>query len=84
MIPARNSAREEPAYTESVQYGIREQVDHLHFLPPVPGLGEVQPQTLEVAVNEAILGQTPVEDALSKAQSNATSLMQDNLEKFGG
>ncbi len=83
MIPARNSAREESAYTESVQYGIREQVDHLHFLPPVPGLGDVQPQTLEVAVNEAVLGQKSVEEALTKAQSDATKLMQDNLDKFG-
>jgi multiple sugar transport system substrate-binding protein len=84
MIPARNSAREETAYTNSVQYGIKDQVDHLHFLPPVPGLGDVQPQTLEVAVNKAILGQTSVEDALSKAESDATKLMEDNLEKFGG
>lgn len=56
MIPARNSAREEPAYTKSTQYALREQVDHLHFLPPVPGLGDVQPQTLEVAVNTVLLG----------------------------
>ncbi|MBA2773726.1 MAG: ABC transporter substrate-binding protein [Nocardioidaceae bacterium] len=84
MIPARNSAREESAYTDSVQYAIKDQVPHLHFLPPVPGLGDVQPTTMEAAVNEAILGQKSVEEALSKAQSNATKLMQDNLEKFGG
>ncbi|MBA2697902.1 MAG: ABC transporter substrate-binding protein [Nocardioidaceae bacterium] len=84
MIPARNSAREESAYTDSVQYALKDQVDHLHFLPPVPGLGDVQPQTLEVAVNEAVLDQKSVEEALSKAQSNATQLMKDNLEKFGG
>lgn len=84
MIPARNSAREEAAYTDSVQYAIKDQVENLRFLPPVPGLGDVQPQTLEVAVNEAVLGQKSVEDALSKAQSDATQLMEDNLEKFGG
>jgi multiple sugar transport system substrate-binding protein len=83
MIPARNSAREEPEFTDSVQYQIRDQVDALHFLPPVPGLGDVQIPTLEVAVNEAILGKTSPADALSKYASNASKMMQENLEKFG-
>jgi multiple sugar transport system substrate-binding protein len=84
MIPARNSAREQDAFTGSVQYGIKDQIDALHFLPPVPGLGDVQPPTLEVAVNEAVLGQTPPEESLKKQAENATKLMQENLEKFGG
>ena len=83
MIPARNAAREEPEFTESEQYELREQVDALHFLPPVPGLGDVQIPTLEVAVNEAILGKTPPEEALSTQADNATEMMQQNREKFG-
>jgi multiple sugar transport system substrate-binding protein len=83
MIPARNSAREESEYTGSPQYALRDQVDALHFLPPVPGLGDVQIPTLEVAVNEAVLGKTKPADALSKQASNATKMMQQNLEKFG-
>jgi multiple sugar transport system substrate-binding protein len=83
MIPARNSAREETDYTDSPQYALREQVDALHFLPPVPGLGDVQVPTLEVAVNEAVLGKTPPADALAKQAANATKLMEQNLEKFG-
>ena len=83
MIPARNSAREEPEFTDSAQYEIREQVEALHFLPAVPGLGDVQIPTLEVAVNEAILGKTPPEEALSTQAGNATDMMQQNLEKFG-
>ncbi len=83
MIPARNSAREEKEFTGSVQHGILDQVDHLHFLPPVPGLGDVQPQTLEVAVNSAILGKQSPEPALSKAAANASKLMEQNLQKFG-
>jgi len=83
MIPARNSAREEPQFTDSVQYGIKDQVPALHFLPPIPGLGDISPSTLEVAVNEAVLGQTPVEDSLTQQAANATKLMQQNLEKFG-
>jgi multiple sugar transport system substrate-binding protein len=84
MIPARNSAREEPEFTDSVQNQIKAQVDGLHFLPAVPGLGDVQGPTLEVAVNEAILGKTKPADALSKQAANATKMMEENLEKFGG
>jgi multiple sugar transport system substrate-binding protein len=83
MIPARNAAREQPEFTDSVQYEIKDQVDALHFLPPVPGLGDVQIPTLEVAVNEAILGKTPPDQALSTQASNATEMMKQNLEKFG-
>jgi multiple sugar transport system substrate-binding protein len=84
MIPARNSAREDPEFTDSVQYAIRDQIDALHFLPPVPGLGDVQPDTLEVAVQEGVLGKRSPEDALGSAASKATDLMEQNLEKFGG
>jgi multiple sugar transport system substrate-binding protein len=83
MIPARNSAREQPAYTKSVQYAIAEQTDHLHFLPAVPGLGDVTPQTIQVAVNEAILGRESPEDALAEAQDDANELLEQNAEKYG-
>ncbi len=84
MIPALNSAREEAAFKESPQYALLEQIDKLHFLPAVPGLGEVTPVTLETAVNKALLGQESPEEALSAAQEDATELMQKNLEKYGG
>jgi multiple sugar transport system substrate-binding protein len=83
MIPARNSAREKSEYTGSKQFALQDQVETLHFLPPVPGLGDVQPQTLEVAVNEGILGKKKPADALKTAASNATELMGKNLDKFG-
>ena len=51
MIPARNvGPRGAPTFTDSAQDAIAEQIDDVHFLPPVPGLGDVQAQTLEVAV----------------------------------
>ena len=84
MIPARNAAREDQAFTGSVQNALGDYLDNLHFLPAVPGLGDVQPQTLEVAVNEAVLQKTAPDAALSKAAQNASKLMQDNLAKFGG
>ena len=83
MIPARNSAREEPAYTDSVQASLGEQTEHLHFLPAVPGLGDITPQTIEIAVNEAMLGRKSPEDALAEAQDDANQLLEQNAEKYG-
>lgn len=84
MIPARNSAREDAAFKDSPQAVFSDYLENLHFLPAVPGLGDLIPSTLEVAVNEAVLGKGTPEEALTKQQENATKLMQDNLEKFGG
>jgi multiple sugar transport system substrate-binding protein len=57
-------------------------LDNLHFLPPVPGWSDVEPTTMDTAVSQAILGKASASDALSKAASNASKLMQQNLEKF--
>jgi multiple sugar transport system substrate-binding protein len=55
----------------------------MHFLPPVPGLGDVQTQTLEIAVNEATLLKKAPADALKDAAGKATTAMQANLKKYG-
>jgi multiple sugar transport system substrate-binding protein len=83
MIPARNSAREDASYTEAPQAVLDEQLEHFHFLPSVPGVADTIAQTVEVAVNEVILGKASPQEALSKYQENATKLMQENQEKFG-
>ena len=83
MIPARNSAREDPSYTEAPQSVLDPYLPNFHFLPSVPGVADTIAQTVEVAVNEAILGKSSVQEALSKYQENATSLLQQNKEKFG-
>ncbi len=83
MIPARNEAREDSSYTDAPQAVLDSYLENLHFLPAVPGVGDVTPQTIEVAVNEVILGKSSPEEALTKNQENATKLLQDNLEKFG-
>ena len=83
MIPARNSAREVPSYTEAPLSVLDPYLPNFHFLPSVPGVADTIAQTVEVAVNEAILGKSSVQEALSKYQENATSLLQQNKEKFG-
>ncbi|MCW2833739.1 MAG: transporter substrate-binding protein [Nocardioides sp.] len=84
MIPARNSAREDASYTDSPQAALDDQLENFRFLPSVPGVADTIAPTLEVAVNEAILGKASPQEALEKYQAEATELMQENLEKFGG
>jgi len=83
MVPARASVRETAAVTQATQAPIATKIDTMRFLPPVPGLGDVQAQTLEIAVSEAVFGKTPPDQALHDQAARATKLMQDNQKKFG-
>jgi multiple sugar transport system substrate-binding protein len=49
----------------------------------VAGLGEVTPETIEVAVAEGVLGNASPEDALSSAQDKAQQLLEDVLQRYG-
>jgi multiple sugar transport system substrate-binding protein len=84
MIPARASVREEGALDGLVHAPIAEQIDNMRFLPPIPGLGSVQAETLEVAVANGVLGKQTPEEALKTEAQKATQLMEKNLEQFGG
>lgn len=83
MIPARNSAREDASYTDAPQAVLDDSLENFHFLPSVPGVADTIAQTVEVAVNEVILGKSTPEEALAKYQENATALLKENQEKFG-
>jgi len=82
MIPARATVREE-TMPGTVQEPIAEQIDAMRFLPPVPGLGAVQADTLEIAVATAMLGNAEPAAALEREASRATQLLQANLDRFG-
>ncbi len=82
MIPARASVREE-TMPGSVQEPIAEQIDAMHFLPPIPGMGAIQADTLEIAVATAMLGNAPAEEALKSEAARASELLRANLERFG-
>lgn len=84
MIPARKSVREEGALDGLVQAPIAEQIDNMRFLPPIPGVGSVQAETLEVAVANGVLGKNSPEEALKTEAKKATQLMEKNLKQFGG
>jgi len=83
LIPARQSVQQDVQVTESAQGPVAKTIPSMRFLPPVPGLGDVQAQTLEIAVNEATLMKRSPADALKDAATKATSAMQDNLKKYG-
>ncbi len=44
---------------------------------------DVQAQTLEIAVSDAVLGRLAPDEALKGAAGRATQLLQANLDKFG-
>ncbi len=84
MIPARNSVRDSADFKGLTQAAVAEGADNMHFLPAVPGIGDVQSQTLEKAVNKAVLMQQSPKDALTSAATAADKLLDENRKKFGG
>ncbi|MCU1635122.1 MAG: transporter substrate-binding protein [Cryobacterium sp.] len=84
MIPARLSVRDSGVLDGTVQEPIAEQIDNMRFLPPVPGVGTVQAETLEVAVANGVLGKSSPEDSLKTEAKKATQLLEKNLKSFGG
>ncbi|HYN28879.1 MAG TPA: extracellular solute-binding protein [Dermatophilaceae bacterium] len=84
MIPARAAARKEPDFTGSPQAALEPAIPWMRFLPAIPGVPDVQAQTLEIAVSDAVLGRQKPADALKGAASKADQLMQVNLRKFEG
>jgi len=83
MVPARKSVRETDAVKNSTQGPIAAEIDNLRFLPPIPGVGDVQAQTLEIAVADAVLGKRPPAEALKVEAAKASKLMEANKKKFG-
>lgn len=83
LIPARTSAREDPAFRGLPQAALVPAIPTMRFLPPIPALGEVQAQTLEIAVADAVLGRAAPRESLRAGAAQATALMRDNQRKFG-
>jgi multiple sugar transport system substrate-binding protein len=83
MVPARKSVRESAQVQQTTQAPIAAQIGEMKFLPPVPGLGDVQTQTLEIAIAEATLLRSSPAEALKDQAAKATKAMQANAKKFG-
>jgi multiple sugar transport system substrate-binding protein len=84
MIPARNSARQDPSFAKQPQAAVAADVESFHFLPAVPGIGDVGFQGIEQAVAKATLLQQDPKTALDNSAGVANKLLEDNRKKFGG
>jgi len=83
QVPARNSVRESPEFTQlKVQSTLAAQLPNVQFPPSVPGIGDVTTPTYETAVNEVILGKKPVKAALDEAAKKADAMLQANRQKY--
>ena len=82
MIPAYNPARESSEFTSMPQAVLAPQVENFHYMPSIPGIGDVNAQTLELAVSEAILGRQTPKAALDQQAARADAILASNAEKF--
>jgi multiple sugar transport system substrate-binding protein len=83
QIPARNSVRESQEFQNlQEQSTLAQQVDYVTFVPPVPGIGDVQPTTFDQAVNEAVLLKKAPKTALDEAAARANQLLEENRQKY--
>ncbi|MGS0686320.1 ABC transporter substrate-binding protein [Nakamurella sp. GG22] len=84
QVPARNSVRESPEFTElEVQNTLAQQLPNAVFPPTVPGIGDVTAPTYELAVNQVMLGKAQPKEALDSAASKANQMLEDNRAKYG-
>ncbi|MEU4831647.1 extracellular solute-binding protein [Streptosporangium sp. NPDC023615] len=82
MIPARNSARQDPAIADLPQIKMAADVNIFRFLPPLPGVGDVQSKALELAIAKAVLKQSSPADALKEGVASADKLLAANKRKY--
>ena len=52
-------------------------------MPSIPGIGDVNAQTLELAVSEAVLGRLTPKEALDQQAARANDILASNAVKFG-
>jgi multiple sugar transport system substrate-binding protein len=84
MIPARNSIRDSAEFKALPQAKVAQGAENMHFLPPVPGLGDVRDAVLGPAINKAVLKQGTPKSILSDAAKAANAQLAENRKKFGG
>jgi len=84
QVPARNEVRESAEFKAlKEQSELGSQINDLHFLPPVAGIGDAMLEW-EKALNESVLGIKAPAAALSDAAGRATKILTANQQKYGG
>jgi multiple sugar transport system substrate-binding protein len=83
QVPARNSVRESPEFQKlEFQSNLAEQLPYVRFPPSVPGIGDVQLNALDPAVNEALLLKKDPKTALDESAGQAKQLLEENRQKY--
>jgi multiple sugar transport system substrate-binding protein len=83
QVPARRGPRESKAFAKlEGQSQLARQVPYLRFSPPVPGISDVRESTLDLALQQALAGDTPARQALEESAKRADELLRLNREKF--
>jgi len=82
-IPAKLSVAESPEFKAlKEEYSLAPEAQYVHFPPATAGIGDALTE-LYTAVNNAVLGKASPQQALSDGAKKATSILQDNLKKYG-
>jgi multiple sugar transport system substrate-binding protein len=83
QVPARRSVRESQEFQSlEEQSQFAKEVPYVHFVPPVPGIADVQLGSFDQAVNEAVLLKKEPKQALDEAASRANQLLEENRQKY--
>lgn len=83
QVPARRQVRESADFKAlPEQSALAQQVDYLHFPPPVPGIGDAIAE-FNKAINEAVLLKSEPAKALSDAAGRADKILEANRKKYG-
>jgi multiple sugar transport system substrate-binding protein len=83
QVPARNEVRESAEFKAlPEQSTLATQIDVLHFVPPVAGIGDAMLEW-EKALNQSVLGIKDPTTALSEAADRANKILAANQKKYG-
>lgn len=83
QIPARKKVRESEEFQNlKWQPVFAEEIPYIHFVPSVPGIGDVQPESFDQAVNKAVLLRQEPRPALEEAAQRANQLLEENRQKY--
>jgi multiple sugar transport system substrate-binding protein len=83
MVPARTSVRESAEFkAKGAVTEFAKQVDYIHFVPPIPGVADVDPE-FTIACSNAMLGKQPIAQALGDAAVRANKILAANQKKYG-
>ncbi|TRY19680.1 ABC transporter substrate-binding protein [Tessaracoccus rhinocerotis] len=83
QVPARNSVRESAEFQELTdQAELAGQIDDLHFLPAVPGIGDAMVEW-DKALNEITLAGKDVAATLDQSVERANKILEDNAKRYG-